>query len=53
MNVLPDKQFSTFARMKEVASLMYGGRDEAEEWAYLYGESRFGNFTVKLTWRDK
>jgi hypothetical protein len=53
MVIVPDRQFATLARMSEVAPIMFGGRDSGEEWGYLYGESRFGNFTVKLTWRER
>lgn len=53
MTVVPDRQFASLARMEEVAPVMLGGRDAGEEWAYLFGESRFGSFTVKLTWREK
>lgn len=53
MNVIPDRQFASFESMKEITPVVYGGKDKFIEWAYLYGESKFGNFTIKLTWKDK
>lgn len=37
MNVLPDRQFASFNSMAEVAPLIFGGRDQSEEWGYLFG----------------
>jgi hypothetical protein len=53
MCILPDRQFSSCSALSELVPVMYGGKDSSEEWAYLYGESQFGSFPVKLTWREK
>lgn len=51
MTVLPDRQFSSFNTLQQIIPAMFGGTDSVETWAYLYGESKFGNYAVKLTWR--
>ena len=53
MVVVPDKQFASCSIASNIIPLIYGGRDKDEEWGYLYGESKFGNYTAKLTWHDK
>ena len=53
MVIVPDRQFVNCKIASGVIPLIYGGRDRDEEWGYLYGESKFGNFTAKLTWHDK
>lgn len=53
MTVVPDRQFSCFENVQKILPAMYGGRDGETQWAYLYGKSKFGAFTVKLTWINK
>lgn len=51
MTVLPDRQFASFNSLQEILPAMFGGTDSTETWAYLFGESKFGNYPVKLTWK--
>jgi len=52
MNIVPDRQFASFESLSGVMPAMFGGKEGFENWAYLWGESKFGCHAVRLCWKN-